>query len=416
MKKVCVIGLGYIGLPTALLLSNHYEVYGFDINVETVEKINRKEPTFTEPGLLKLLIESNITASTVPVIADIYIVCVPTPYDRDVKMADLNYVKKAIESINPLIKPGDLIIIESTVTPGTCETVILPLLERTNLKVGTDVFLSHCPERAIPGNSLYEMTNNDRLIGGINEESTELATEVYRSFTKGSIYKTDSTTAEFVKLIENTYRDVNIALANELAFLSEDMGVNVWKAIELANRHPRVNIHWPGPGVGGHCLAVDPWFLTESSCDSKMIALARRINDDMPAHVVNLVKKFFKGRNLVNPTVTVLGVSYKADVDDTRETPAIKLIRLLEKEGYRVKIYDPIVKKFCYKLCSFDESINGTDMIILQVNHSEFKKLEPARLELLVKTRAILDTRNIIDKKKFLEHNFSVMLLGDGSQ
>ncbi len=314
--KVCVIGLGYIGLPTALLLSQKNEVIGVDLKKDTVEKINNKILPFEEPGLENLLKNSTIVASITPKLADAFIICVPTPFDKEVRMADLRYVKSAAESIVPYLRKGNIVIVESTVSPGACTKVVVPILEKSGLKVKRDFFLSHCPERAIPGNTLNEMINNDRIIGGIDEKSTDITRELYSTFVKGNLFTTDITTAEFVKLMENTYRDINIALANEFAIIAEDVGINVWEAINLANRHPRVNILKPGPGVGGHCIAVDPWFLTENSTKCKIINVAREINDCMPSYVLSKVKEVVG--KIESPKITVFGVAYKGNVDDAR--------------------------------------------------------------------------------------------------
>lgn len=415
MAKICVIGLGYIGLPTALLLSKNHEVYGCDINKEVVAKINNREVPFLEPGMNEIIQESNIVAATHPVESDIFIICVPTPFDKEVRMADLRYVKNALEDITPYLRPGNLVVIESTIPPGTCEKIAIPVLEKSNLVVGKDIFLSHCPERAIPGRTFFEMVHNDRLIGGINKKSTDLTVGIYSSFVQGNIYKTDSRTAEFVKLIENTFRDVNIALANELAMLAEDIGINVWEAIGLANKHPRVNILSPGPGVGGHCIAIDPWFLTESSCNAKLITMAREINDGMPSFIISKVKRIFQAAGIKNPIISIFGVAYKGNIDDTRETPALKLIKLCEKEGWNVKIFDPRVKKFEYPLLSIQEALENSNLIIIEVEHDEFKKLDADMVAGLVANRIILDTKNIINTQDFVRNNFEVYVLGQNN-
>jgi UDP-N-acetyl-D-mannosaminuronic acid dehydrogenase len=412
MVKICVIGLGYIGLPTALLLSKNHEVFGCDINKEVVSKINRKEVPFLEPGMNEIIQDANIVAATHPVESDVFVICVPTPFDKEVRMADLRYVKNALEDITLYLRPGNLVVIESTIPPGTCEKIAIPVLEKSNLVVGKDIFLSHCPERAIPGRTFFEMVHNDRLIGGINQKSTDLTTGIYSSFVKGNIYKTDARTAEFVKLIENTFRDVNIALANELAMLAENIGIDVWEAIGLANKHPRVNILSPGPGVGGHCIAIDPWFLTESSCNAKLITMAREINDGMPSFILTKAKRIFKEAGIKDPVVTIFGVAYKGNIDDTRETPALKLIKLCEKEGWRVKIFDPRVKKFEYPLLSFEEALENSNLIIIEVDHDEFKQLDAEMIASHVTNRIILDTKNIVKTQDFVRNNFEVYILG----
>ena len=409
---ICVIGLGYIGLPTALLLSEKHEVFGCDINENVVDLINKKIPPFIENGLGPLLAKSNIRAFTHPVESDIFIICVPTPFDKEVKMADLRYVKSATESVVPYLKKGDLVIIESTITPGTSEKIVIPIIEKSGLKVGEDVFLSHCPERAIPGKTFEEMVSNDRIVGGICDRSTDLTVGVYESFVKGKMYKTNAKTAEFVKLMENTFRDVNIALANEFAILSEEVGINALEAIGLANKHPRVNILSPGPGVGGHCIAVDPWFLTENTINSKIINTAREINEGMPSYVLSKAKKIIAEQKISNPIVTIFGVAYKANIDDTRETPALKLIKLCEKEGWIIKIYDPLVSKFEYPLLPFEEAVKDSDLIIVEVGHDKFKEFDSSQIGNLMKHRNIIDNSDIINKENFLKGKFNIKKLG----
>ncbi|MGE5465434.1 MAG: nucleotide sugar dehydrogenase [Betaproteobacteria bacterium] len=392
--RVCVIGLGYIGLPTALLLSQKNDVVGVDLKKSVVEKVNDRIMPFEEPGLEDLLKRSGMVASTAPQRADAFIICVPTPFDKEVRMADLRYVKAAAESIAPVLEKGNLVVVESTVSPGACEKVVAPILEKSGLKARKDFFLAHCPERAIPGNTLHEMVHNDRILGGVDETSTRLALELYSTFVKGNIYTTDAATAEFVKLMENTYRDINIAMANEFAIIAEDAGVNVWEAISLANRHPRVNILKPGPGVGGHCIAVDPWFLTENSTKCKIINTAREINDCMPSYVLGKVKEAV--RRIESPKITVFGVAYKGNVDDARETPALKFIRLAEKEGYIVSVYDPLVKKFEYPLTGLDEAVADTDCIVIISDHDQFKTMDYDWILSHARHRNVVDTRNIV--------------------
>ncbi|MCD6210759.1 MAG: nucleotide sugar dehydrogenase [Methanophagales archaeon] len=427
MRKICVAGLGYIGLPTALLFAvSGYEVVGVDIKRSIIEKVNQKVMPFDEKGLQELLIKAidshRFRASTTPEKADVFIIAVPTPFDKKNRMADLSYVIEATKSIASLLEKGNLVIIESTVPPGVCEKCIIPILEencntgKVGLKAKEDFFVAHCPERAIPGNTLYEMMNNDRIIGGIDEKSSELARELYESFVTGNVYVTSIRTAEMVKLMENTYRDINIALANEFAQIAEEAGIDVWEAIELANKHPRVNILKPGPGVGGHCIAVDPWFLTEDSTKSRIISLAREINDGMPVYVLHILKDMLnklKKENLTI-TITIFGVAYKGNVSDTRETPALKFIRLAEKEGYKVKIYDPHVKDgdFEYPILPLEDAVQDSDCIVVIADHSEFKSLSPDEIGKLMRTRKIFDTRNCLDREKWKEAGFEVKILG----
>lgn len=377
-----------------------------DVKKEVIDKINMKQMPFEEPGLEPLLTKSTMIASQKPQNADAFVICVPTPFDKEVRMADLRFVKSAAESIVPYLRKGNLVVLESTVSPGASTKVLVPILEKSGLKVKKDFYLAHCPERAIPGNTLIEMINNDRIIGGVDETSTVMTKDLYSKFVKGNIFTTDITTAEFVKLMENTYRDINIALANEFAMIAEDVGIDIWEAISLANRHPRVNILKPGPGVGGHCIAVDPWFLTENSVKCKIINIAREINDSMPAYVLHKIKELTKG--IESPKVTIFGVAYKGNVDDARETPALKLIKLIEKEGCNVSIYDPLVKHFEYPLASIDEAVKNTDCIVIITDHDEFKRLDFDKLLDSARHRNVLDTRNIICSTG----GFNLMTLG----
>jgi len=411
--RICVLGLGYIGLPTALLLSRSFDVYGCDINEDVVGKINNKILPFVEPGLDDLLRESEIKAEVHPVESDAFVICVPTPFDKELKMADLGFVVNAAKSIVPHLRKGNLIIIESTITPGTCEKIIIPIIEKSGLRVGVDIFLSHCPERAIPGKTLIEMVNNSRVIGGIDKISSDKAEEIYRSFVKGEIFKTNIRTAEFVKLMENTYRDVNIALANEFAILSEEVGINAWEAIELANKHPRVSILSPGPGVGGHCIAIDPWFLTESTINARIISTAREINDEMPAFILSKIKAILYEHDISSPNISILGVAYKGNIDDTRETPAIKLIKLCEREGWNIKVHDPHVTKFEYPLMQLEESVRESDIIIIETDHGEFSHLDAHCISTLVRNKIVLDLRNVLNYEEFLKEGFLVRRLGE---
>ncbi|WP_292462627.1 nucleotide sugar dehydrogenase [Methanolobus sp.] len=410
MIKLCVLGLGYIGLPTALLFANNgMDVVGVDINERVVNTLKDCKMPFEEKGFQELLDgackKESFRASTKVEKADVFLVAVPTPFDAELRMADLKYVVSACEMIIPHLEKGNIVIIESTIPPKTCEKRVRRILERSGLKASQDFYISHCPERAIPGNTLHEMVNNDRVIGGLDEKATELTRDLYSSFVKGNLYLTTSTTAEMIKLMENTYRDVNIALANELSMLAEDYDINIWEAIEIANKHPRVNIHKPGPGVGGHCIAIDPWFLTENTSDSSLITLARNINDSMPIHVLKKVKDLVNG--IENPVITVFGVAYKGDIADTRATPALKFIKLAEKEGFTIRIYDPFVKEFEYPILSLEEAVKGSDCIVVLTDHSEFREMNPDDLYHMMKNPNIVDSKNVLSKQTGLELNYN---------
>jgi len=418
MNKVCVLGLGYIGLPTAAVLATHgFSVVGVDANAVVVDTVNNGGIHIKEPGLntiVQAAINSgNLVVRTKLERANAFIIAVPTPLESRRRRAYLNYVKSATESIVPYLERNNLVILESTVPPKTTEELLVPILEQSRLKAGEDFYLAHCPERVLPGNILKEIIENDRIIGGINPESAAKAKALYSRFVSGAIYLTDATTAELVKVIENTYRDLNIALANELSRICTKLGINVWEVIELANKHPRVNLLRPGPGVGGHCLAVDPWFVVEKAPqEAKLIRLSREINDSQPQFVVDMIDEMVKG--ITNPKVTVLGVTYKANVDDTRESPATTIISKLKERGYGLGIYDPHVKNFEYELSGLKEAFKDSDCAVLVTDHNEFKSLSPERLGQFMRTKQVIDTRHILDLKKWQEAGFHVKLLGKG--
>ena len=392
--KVGVIGLGHIGLPTALLLANAgHEAVGIDVDEKKVEKLRNEILPFQERGLEELFEKAKKNFKTTTDYSSLrnvnaIIVSVPTPMKDRKMMGD--YVFNAIEMVGKNIKKGQLVILESTVTPGTTAGRVKEILEReSGLKAGEDFLLAYCPERAIPGNTIYEMVHNDRIIGGIDEESAKRAKELYSTFVKGNISTTSSTVAEMVKVLENTYRDVNIALANELAKIAEKIGVNVYEVIELANKHPRVNVHQPGIGVGGHCLPTDPWFLVEVYPEAKLIPIAREINDRMVNDVAKIIEKSGVKR------VTIFGEAYKPDVDDTRESPTHKLRDLLERRGIEVRIYDPIV----HPNISLDETIKNSQCIVISTAHSIFKDLNWDKIiSSLDEPKLIVDGRHFFEK------------------
>ena len=415
MSKICVLGQGYIGLPTALLFANNgHEVVGIDVNKRVVDTLKAGKMPFEEKGFQELLdgaiARKAFRAESLVEEADAFLVAVPTPFDSEMRMADLKYVISACEMVVPHLRKGNLVIIESTIPPKTCDKQVKQILEKSTLKMCEDFYVSHCPERAIPGNTLHEMVYNDRVIGGVDENSTQLTADLYSSFVKGNLHLTTSTTAEMIKLMENTFRDVNIALANEFAQIADDYGIDVWKAIEIANKHPRVNILKPGPGVGGHCIAIDPWFLTENANNSSLIMMSRQINDSMPQYVLRMVKEMLTG--VENPTITVFGVAYKGDIADTRATPAKKFIKLAEKEGFKVKIYDPFVKEWSYPILGLEEAVEGSDCIVVLTDHSEFREMDPREFCGKMHRLNIFDTRNIISKQLWDRAGFSVQTIG----
>ncbi|MBE2976330.1 nucleotide sugar dehydrogenase [Priestia megaterium] len=419
-KKLCVVGLGYIGLPTAVMFANHgLYVHGVDVNEKAVELIKNKQLHIEENGLQERLESAvdngHFTVGTTAEEADIFIIAVPSPINED-KTANLNYVREATKSIVPYVRKGNLVILESTVPPRTVEDVMLPVLKETGLELGSDLFVSHSPERVIPGKVFEELVNNDRIVGGINEESSRLTVELYKTFVKGNIHVTDATTAEMVKVIENTYRDVNIAFANELAKISEKIGVNAWEAIKLANYHPRVNIHLPGPGVGGHCIAVDPWFLTELQPElAKIISLSRHTNDSMPEYTALKTKSLLDEKGIQHGRVAVLGLAFKGNIDDMRESPSTDVLHHLEKLGVDYTAFDPHIKenKIERQTQSLDEAVAHADVILILTDHNEFKELLPSAVENHMRTKVIFDTKNCIQRDQWKAAGFDVVLLGD---
>ncbi|MED3950763.1 nucleotide sugar dehydrogenase [Priestia aryabhattai] len=419
-KKLCVVGLGYIGLPTAVMFANHgLYVHGVDVNEKAVELIKNKQLHIEENGLQERLESAvdngHFTVGTTAEEADIFIIAVPSPINED-KTANLNYVREATKSIVPYVRKGNLVILESTVPPRTVEDVMLPVLKETGLELGSELFVSHSPERVIPGKVFEELVNNDRIVGGINEESSRLTVELYKKFVKGNIHVTDATTAEMVKVIENTYRDVNIAFANELAKISEKIGVNAWEAIKLANYHPRVNIHLPGPGVGGHCIAVDPWFLTELQPElAKIISLSRQTNDSMPEYTALKTKSLLDEKGIQHGRVAVLGLAFKGNIDDMRESPSTDVLHHLEKLGVDYTAFDPHIKenKIERQTQSLDEAVAHADVILILTDHNEFKELLPSAVENHMRTKIIFDTKNCIQRDQWKAAGFDVVLLGD---
>lgn len=390
---------------------------GVDVDSKTVDVLSRGQLHINEPGLKTVVcaaIQSgNLVVRQMPEQADVFIIAVPTPL-RDDNGADLRYVVNATESILPFLQKGNLVILESTVPPRTTEDILVPILQKSGYIIGKDLLLAHCPERVLPGNILHEFVNNDRIIGGINEESAYKVREIYEKVVQGNLLITDATSAEMAKLMENTYRDVNIALANEVCRIAYDLHLDALEIIKLANLHPRVNLHKPGPGVGGHCLAVDPWFIVEKSNNAKLIRLSREINDAAPRLVVQLVKEMLT--RVERPKITVLGVTYKGNVDDVRESPATEIIRELKQENIDVGIYDPYVKEYQFDLSNLEEAFVTSDLVLLLAEHKEFKYLSADDLALLMRRRQLFDTRNYLNHDKWENAGFRVRVLGKNNQ
>jgi len=415
MKKICVIGLGYIGLPTATMFAvSGYKVVGVDVKKDVVETINQGNIHIEEPGLSEMVkgavSKGNLKASTKPEESDVYIIAVPTPLTQDKKI-ELKYLKNAIESLEKVLKKGDTVIVESTIAPRTTEDFILPILEEMGFDPKKDLYLSHCPERVLPGQIINELMNNNRVIGGTTKEAALKARKIYESFVNGEMYITDATTAEMVKLMENTFRDVNIALVNELAKISKKIKIDIWEAVGLANKHPRVNLHKPGPGVGGHCLAIDPWFIVEKAPEkSKIIKLSRDTNNSMPGFVVKDIEENLGKIN--NPKIAILGITYKGNVDDLRESPVLDIIDKFEQKGYDLGIYDPYVKNFKYETVSLENAVKEADLLIVGADHRDFKYIFPDKISELMRNNILYDTKNILDHKAWEKSGFKVMKLG----
>jgi len=396
--KICVVGLGYIGLPTAAVLgSRGYKIHGVEINPKAVETINSGKAHIVEPDL-DILVRAavttgNLKAYTAPAESDIFMICVPTPLTDD-KKPHLDYVRSATKAIIPFLKPGNLVILESTSPPGTTEMIESIVLEESKLQKG-DVHFAHAPERVLPGKILREVVENDRIIGGIDDASTEKAAEFYSSFVTGKLLKTHCRTAETAKLVENAFRDTNIAFANELSLFCEKMDLDVWELIRLANHHPRVNILTPGPGVGGHCIAVDPWFLVDCAPEeTKLIRASREINEAKPHWVVDRV--IAKAERFKNPTIACLGLAYKPDIDDLRESPAVEIVKSLQERGIgELKIVEPNLESHdSFELTSLSDAVESADIVLMLVGHKPFLSIPTAKLA----EKIIIDTCGVINR------------------
>jgi UDP-N-acetyl-D-mannosaminuronic acid dehydrogenase len=406
--KLNVIGLGYIGLPTSIMFAKYgTDVVGVDVNQSVVESLNTGKIHIEEPGLQEALNEvleqNKFRASLTPEKSDAFIIAVPTPNMNDqYKSCDLSYVLSAVRKVIPFLEKGNVLIVESTIAPRSMDDYVKPLIEEAGFIVGEDIFLVHCPERVLPGQILHELIYNNRIVGGITTACTEAGVSVYNTFVKGEIIKTNAKTAELSKLMENTYRDVNIALANELTKVSNELEINALDVIEMANKHPRVNLHTPGPGVGGHCLAVDPYFIVAKAPEqAQMINQARNINVSMPAYVVENVNKLME--QVGGKTVTIFGLTYKGNVDDIRESPAMEIKELLEFQGeYEIRAYDPHVEKdFVYK--DMEKALTDSDLILVLSDHNEFKDLDINKLNKM-RNKRVFDTKNVVTNRSNVEY------------
>jgi len=419
-KKIAVIGLGYIGLPTACMFAtNGIRVLGVDVNVSVINTLNNGGIHLEEYGLQQKFTDAfqsgMLKVSLNLEDADAYIIAVPTPFYDD-KKADMQYVASAAESILPHLRKGNLVVLESTSPPQTTSVFVKSILEKSGLKAGEDFLLAYSPERVLPGQILRELVENARVIGGINQESAEAGRDLYRTFVKGEIILTDSTTAEMVKLMENTYRDVNIAIANEFSRLTDRFNIDIQEAIRIANLHPRVKILNPGPGVGGHCISVDPWFLVEAAPDlAKLIRTAREVNDSQPYFVLASLKNHFG--ELKGKRICVLGLTFKPDVDDVRESPAVEIVKMLMNEGAIVSVYEPHksgVVESIQTSPTLEDALQEAELIVVLVAHTVFKSLTPNAIKNQTKSSiGIFDTVNLIGEN-WDEEGFTVYRLGNG--
>lgn len=447
MRSVCVHGLGYVGLPTAAMLANFdHSVVGYDIDESVVEGLRSGRLPFDEPGL-DAFVRRAFDRGTLEVSEEIgpasyHLICVPTPFEESSRSADLSHVRVAARSIASHLREGDTVVLESTVPPGTTRSIVAPELETSGLVIGEDVALAHCPETVLPGNLVTELRENHRVIGGLTRTCARSTARLYDSFVKGDIHTVrDATTAEFIKLAQNTYRDVNIALANELAKIARDYGVDSREAFAHANFHPRVELLNPGPGVGGHCLPIDPWFLGHSSDELDLVVAARRVNDDMVDYVIERLKEdlgTFDGRR-----IAVLGAAYKQNVDDTRRSPGLRLAdHLLERAAdpaepvataagdgdiaatdgaapggqtdvtLEVPICDPRIDEAPgVDLVSLSEAVSGADAAVITVAHDEFRDLVPNEMGERMARRLIFDTRGMVDVPEWTDAGFTVRSL-----
>lgn len=427
-EKICVLGMGYIGLPTASTFATHgLKVIGVDVNQQVVQTLKNGGLHLHEPGLRTLVGAAvgsgNLEISDQPEPADGFIIAVPTPFYDD-KRADMSYVVSAAEAITPHLKAGDLVVLESTSPPRTTLDLVAPILERSGLKAGVSpeqggFYLAYSPERVLPGQILRELIENARVIGGVDPASARAGRDLYAVFVRGEIVLTDATTAEMVKLMENTYRDVNIAIANQFSRLADRFGIDVWEAIEIANRHPRVAILRPGPGVGGHCIGVDPWFLVEAAPDlTPLVLTARKVNDDQPQWVVEMIREALGV--LQDRQVAVLGLAYKPDVDDLRESPAIQVAQRLVRAGARVIAYEPFKSQVqlprLESATSLNEALAEADLIVLMVAHTPLRELDPQEVAQMTPARIVVDCVNGWPADRWREAGFQVLRLGVGRE
>lgn len=397
--KICILGMGYIGLPTAAIAAQAgHEVVGVDINETIVKTINAGQSHIVEPGL-KDLISSGVKsgklkASLKPENADVFLIIVPTPFIEENKKPDMRYVQQASKDIAHLVKAGDLIVLESTSALGATENDVKAVIEAERPELAGQLHFAFCPERAIPGDTMRELVENDRVVGGMTPVATQKAVDFYQTFVKGEVLPTEAGTAEMVKLVENSFRDVNIAFANELSLVCSRLGINVWETIRLANHHPRVNILQPGPGVGGHCIAIDPWFIVDAAPnESRLIRTAREVNDGKPHWVVEQVQNSVQGQK--EAKVALLGLAFKPNVDDLRESPSIKIAREINaKIDAKIMAVEPYISSHDeFEIFNCDEALKEADVVVMLTDHDEFKNITLDQL----RGKKLIDTRGTFE-------------------
>jgi UDP-N-acetyl-D-mannosaminuronic acid dehydrogenase len=415
VTDVCVYGLGYIGLPTAAVLAaSGHRVTGFDVDDDLIEALEDGEsvPQATEfEDLLSAATESGaLTVRDSPVSADYHVLCVPTPLESNRRRANLSHVRAAARSVATQLEPGATVILESTVPPGTTTDVVAAELETSGLVCGRDFQLAYCPETVLPGNILTEIRENDRIVGGVDAASTVAARRLYESFVEGTIYETDAVTAELVKLSQNTFRDVNIAFANELAKIAREHGVAPRELVRLANAHPRVDVHHPGPGVGGHCLPTDPWFLAQSAESTELVETARRINDAMPEYVAAVLEE--RLGPLAGRTIAILGIAYKGNVADTRQSPGLAIAEsvraaaadasesgaIADGDEVTVLLNDPHVADDDHDLTPLETALERADGLVVAADHDEYANLDPSDVD---DGTVVVDAKGILDRERW---------------
>lgn len=428
MSSVCVHGLGYIGLPTAVVMANFgHQVTGYDVDESLRDRLRSGDVPVEEPGLqayfTRAIDAGSLEIADTVVAAKYHVICVPTPLDESSQRANLDAVREATRSVASELRHGDTVILESTVPPGTTLREVKPILESAGLVAGSDFALVHCPETVLPGDIVRELRENDRILGGVNGLCTESAVRLYSSFVEGEITTVgDPTLAEIAKLLQNTYRDTNIALANEIAKLGDEYGIDAREAIELANTHPRVEIHQPGPGVGGHCLPIDPWFLGHGSGTPELIAHAREVNDGMAGYVVDTLEESLEEPD--DARIAILGIAYKGDVDDARQSPGLSVAKTVQARrsslatpdggaqmDSHVSFHDPHVTDADVPLVGLESALAGADAAVITTDHEVFEEFDPETFRDQMAGNVIYDTRNIIDPDRWRTAGFRVLTL-----